>query len=156
MFRLALIFYWLMTETVVSGLLPEHIRSYQDQLINLIQKPLERTGADKYYSANDVLDNCIKQEWQCWVACSQAEIIDCVFITHITPHPTGYKEFTIYLVGGRNLGKWLPQAWGLFKRYAKAHGCKGMAGGGRKGWLRALKRVEHNEFEHQLNFTVEI
>ncbi len=145
-----------MGQAVVSGLLPEYIPVYRDQLRALIDKPLKRTGADKYYTSDHVLEKCLKREWQCWVACSQAEVIDCAFITFISDNPTGYNEFNIHLVGGKNLHEWLPIAWGLFKNFAKARGCKAITGGGRAGWVKALNKVEPNKFESQYSFTVEI
>ncbi|MCP4089615.1 MAG: hypothetical protein GY746_07460 [Gammaproteobacteria bacterium] len=145
-----------MGETVVTGLSSDQIHHYADQLATLLVKPLERTGADKYYAPYDVLAKCVNREWQCWAACSEKDKIDCIFITAIIPFPTGYREFSISLVGGSNIDMWLPQAWGLFKDYAKTHQCDAMTGGGRKGWLKVLQSVEAGNFKRKLKFVVEI
>jgi len=148
-----------MTDTVVSGLMPDQIIYYQDQLEKLIEKPLQRMGADKHYSVKDVLQKCLDLEWQCWGACSQKEKIDCVFVTRIDVFPQT-KVFTIYLVGagvgGDSLSDWLPQAWGLFKRFAQAKGCSSIKGTGRTGWVKVLSTIEANKFTEHYSFSVEV
>lgn len=144
-----------MGEAVITGLMPDQITHYQDRLRELIEKPLNKTGADTYYSADDVLDRCCSYKWQCWVACSEVEKIDCVFITHIDIYPK-CKTFTIHFVGGEKIEKWLAQAWSIFKDYAKANNCKSIVGMGRKGWIKVLNKVEHNEFNERFSFSVEV
>jgi hypothetical protein len=144
-----------MGKTIVTGLMPEQIIFYQDQLKELIEKPLKKTG-DEYYLPEHVIQKCITFEWQCWVACSEAEKIDCVFITYITVYPTGHKEFTVFLVGGEKIEQWLKQAWELFKKYAKAHQCKKIVCMGRKGWRRELIKIDSGKLEEQYAFTIEV
>lgn len=138
-----------------TGVMPEDISLYWDDLCRLIEKPLKKTDADKYYTPDDVLWKCVNKDWQCWISWHDKQI-DCVFITFIQEYPTGYRSFVIYLVGGERINDWLSQAWSVFKDYAKANGCGEIVGMGREGWLRALKKVETNPIEPLLRFSVRL
>ena len=139
----------------LTGLQRDEIPAYWDLLVPLIEKPLKRTGADKYYEPDDVLWKCISKAWQCWIAWSN-DRIDCVFITYITEHPTGFRSFVVYLVGGSRIDSWLDNVWPTFKAYAKENGCGEINGLGRKGWLRKLKEVEDAPLEEHLRFSVRL
>jgi hypothetical protein len=141
-----------MGKALVFGLMPDQIIDYQDQLKALIEKPLKKFNG-KCYTPEHVIEKCLNFEWQCWVACSEKEKIDCVFITFITVYPTGHKIFNIPYVGGSNIGKWFNQGWAVLKSYAKANNCNEIQGGRREGWMRMLS--EEN-FEKRLIFSVEI
>lgn len=143
------------TGTQFTGLLSNQVPIYWDTLSNLLEKPLKKTGADKYYTADDVLWRCVNKDWQCWIAWHEDKI-DCAFVTYITPYPTGFRSFVIYLVGGNKIDEWLSQAWNVFKDYAKANNCEEIVGMGRKGWLRELEKVEDAPLEPMLRFSVRI
>lgn len=138
-----------------TGIRSKEVPIYWDSLAKLIEKPLQRTDAGKYYTANDVLWKCVNKEWQCWVALSDTDI-DCVFITYVASFPTGYRSFVVYLVGGSQIDKWLLEAWTTLKEYARASKCSEINGMGRKGWLRALKKVESEPIEEHIRFSVEL
>jgi hypothetical protein len=139
----------------LTGLQPDEIPVYWDVLVPLVQKPLDRMGADKYYTADDVLWKCVGERWQCWIAWSNDKI-DCCFITYVVEYPTGFRSFVIYLVGGSRIDSWLDLAWNTFKAYAKEKGCGEISGMGRHGWLRELKKVEPDPIEEHLRFSVRI
>lgn len=135
--------------------IPSHdVWRFRDQLAPLVEKPLKRTDAGRYHTVESVLEKCANADWQCWVAFS--DNIDCVFVTYMTDFPTGMRSFVVYLVGGTNIDHWLVEAWGTFKEYAKQNGCGEVVGMGRKGWLRALEKVEGKPLETHIRFSVEI
>ena len=142
-------------KTFLTGLKSDEIPAYWDLLVPLFEKPLKRTGADKYYDADDVLWKCVNREWQCWIAWSN-DRIDCAFATYIVEHPTGFRSFVVYLVGGSRIDTWLDQVWSTFKAYAKENNCSEINGLGRKGWLRKLKEVEDGPIDEHLRFSVRI
>jgi hypothetical protein len=137
-----------------TGLQADEISKFWDELVVLLDKPLKKTNARKHYSPEDALYKCMDRDWQCWVAFTTE--IDCVFITYIETYPTGHKNLVIYLVGGSKIDSWLQEAWETFKDYANFHQCKQIVGMGRKGWLKMLKKVEDNDFEEHLTFSVEV
>lgn len=137
-----------------TGLLIEDINANWHELCELLKKPLEKTEATQYYTPEHVLWKCIDEKWQCWAAVTDQ--IDCVFITYVTTYPTGYKTFTIYLVGGSKIDTWLEEAWNTFKSFAKHHHCGELVGMGRKGWIKTLKKVESNELDEKFTFSVRI
>ena len=137
-----------------SGIIPEDIPKYWDELANLLEKPLAKTDSAKYYTPDDILWKCVNQDWQCWIAWSDK--IDAVFTTYVSTYPTGYKTFTINFVGGEKMYEWLPTAWNTFKAFADENSCNEIVGLGRRGWLRALTKVEDSKFEEKLTFSVEI
>jgi hypothetical protein len=139
---------------MLTGLDRADIADHWDELAELIAKPLKKTETEHLYTPDDVLWKCVETDWQCWASVSNK--IDCVFITYITPYPTGYKTFTVYLVGGHRIHTWLEEAWNLFKAYAKHNNCSEIIGMGREGWLRVLPKVEENEFRERLTFSVRI
>ncbi len=145
-----------MGETVISGLSADQIHHYADQLAALLMKPLERTGAAKYYAPYDVLAKCVNRDWQCWAACSEKDKIDCVFITYITKYPTGLGELSFYAVGGENMVQWLKGGWELFTDFAKSNDCTSISGLGRDGWGRVLERVAPGQVDTQALYRVEI
>lgn len=138
---------------VFTGLDAKEIARDKERLEELLWLPLRRTEADKHYSPQHVLEKCSSYEWQCWVARCD-EDIDCVFVTYISVYPTGLKVFNVYLVGGTNMVEWLATAWRTFKAYARHHGCAEIAGAGRQGWLRELKKVESGKFSTHLSWVV--
>ncbi len=137
-----------------TGLDSEDIAQHWDELAVLFEKPLKRTGADRLYEPDDVLWKCANYEWQCWAWIEDE--IKCAFATYIESFPTGAANFVVYLVGGKDIEKWLDIAWPIFKMYAKEKGCDRLVGMGREGWLRALQRVEDQPFHKDLVFSVEI
>lgn len=142
-------------DSYFTGFQINDIGMYWDELCELLEKPLKKTDAEKYYTPDDVLWKCIDKKWQCWVAWSENKI-DCVFITYITEYPTKYRSFVIYLVGGSKINDWLVTAWDAFKDYAKENFCGEINGMGRKGWLRKLKEVEENPLEEHMRFSVRL
>ena len=137
-----------------TGIQSSEIDALADKLVPLIEKPLKRTDAWKYYTPWNVLHKCRNKDWQCWVA--MTEKVDCVFITYISEFPTGYRSFVVYLVGGEKINTWLDAAWNTLKEYAKAMGCKEINWFGRKGWTRALESVEKAPIQKHLRFSVEL
>ncbi len=130
-----------MIEGIRSGMIPY----YWDQLEPLIKRPLKRMGADKYYSLEDIRERLETAQWQCWAATSRPEVIDAAFVTFIEVYPTGYKEFCIYLVGGRGLSEWMDEAFKVANEYARHMGCSSVKGIGRVGW----KRVSGEPISHK-------
>ena len=137
-----------------TGLDSEDIACHWDELCKLFEKPLKRTGADRLYEPDDVLWKCANYDWQCWAYIDST--IKCAFATYIEEYPTGAKNFVVYLVGGTDIDEWLNIAWPVFKEYAKAHGCDRLGGMGRKGWLRAIRRIENQPLHEDMMFSVEI
>jgi hypothetical protein len=137
----------------ITGIVSGDIGLYREILLPLAEKPLKKTGAIKYITPEQVLEKCENREWQCWVA-HDGMNVEAAFFTYITPYPTGFKTFTIDLVGGENLERWIEQAWGIFKAYAKEHGCGEIIGAGRKGWIKVIGKMD--KIEDKTRFGVEV
>jgi len=138
-----------------TGLPPNEIPKYWDEIEPLIRKPLKRTGGDKFYDTTDVMWKCINTDWQLWIAWN-SEGIDAAITTYIEEYPSGYRTFTIYLVGGVYIERWLKTAWSILKAYAKQHKCNEIIGMGREGWPRKLKDVESGEFKPKFIWGIEV
>lgn len=134
-----------------TGLQAQEIQQYWDLLVPLLEKPLKKTGTIRYIHPEHALQKCMLREWQCWIA-HNGERIQAAFITYITPHPTGWKTFTIDLAGGEDIDQWLPEVWDTFKEYARANGCDEVVLAGRKGWLRKLD----DDLETDMRFRLEL
>lgn len=144
------------SQSYLTGLQPDEIPAYWDLLVPLIDKVLDQMNLEKYHSADDVLWKCVHKKWQCWIAWSN-DRIDCVFITYMMDHPSGWKTFVPYMVGGSKMEQWFDLVWNTFKAYAKEHGCDEIDGLGRVGWLPLLKRRgESVEIEKVYKFGMRI
>jgi hypothetical protein len=121
-------------------------------LLPLVKKPLERMGAEKGVTPSHVLQRCLTLEWQCWATTN----FSCIFITQIVIQPTGYRTLNIYLIGGAGLGDWLESAWDVFKNFGRHTNCSEIVGRGRKGWVKALQKIEPKKLDIQYRISVEI
>ena len=141
-----------MGKTVIKLLSDDEIASNFQRLLPLIRKPLKRMKAEKNITPSHVLQRCLAPEWQCWVTTN----FSCIFITNISIQPTGYRILSIYLIGGAGLDSWLESAWNTFKDFGRHVGCSEVVGRGRKGWVKALQKVEPKKLDVQYRISVEI
>lgn len=102
----------------------------------MIQKPLTKTGADKYFSTRDIKKLIKSHNMQLWVAVVDDKPV-AAFVTQIIEYPK-CKVFDVFLVGGEKMRDWINEAWETLKQYGKECHCKGIRGFGREGWVRAL------------------
>ena len=72
--------------------------------------------------------------WVAWDA-EEKTVIGTV-VTLIQSYPNGLREFQVWLVGGRDLKRWMKPGMLILEDYARAEGCAELTGGLRKGWLR--------------------
>lgn len=102
----------------------------------MILKPLQRTGADKYYSLETIRKSCHNHSMQLWVAVVDDKPV-AAFVTQIIKYPLR-SVFDVFLVGGEQMDDWIDEAWTTLKAYAKNCHCDGIRGFGRAGWVRRL------------------
>lgn len=67
---------------------------------------------------------------------SQQKAVLGAVVTLINEYPSGFRELQVWLVGGRDLKRWMKPGMAILEDFARAHGCSEMTGGLRKGWLR--------------------
>jgi len=120
----------------------------------LIKKPLERMGDIERYTTDVIRERLNNCELQCWAAIGPNNEILCVFITRITEYPTGYKDLTIWLVGGKGLKYWITEAWSLFVEFGKYHKCGRIVTCGRPGWNKLIGKMA--DIEETTGFTAEL
>ncbi len=75
-----------------------------------------------------------------WVALNEKNETAAALTTHIASYPAR-KMLSIDFVGGDEMAGWLPTASDTFRRYASDTGLDGVEGGGRAGWVRALRKL---------------
>jgi hypothetical protein len=146
-----------MDESQFSGVPAEYIEGIWNQIEPLILKPLERLEVLHKVTPVHVKERLLVSDYQCWIAASEPDKIDACFITYIDVFPTGYKEFVIFLVGGKNLVGWSQIAGKTLMQFAKYHDCKTLRGLGRKGWMRAFEAAfPGHKAKPELSFTFEV
>ena len=104
----------------------------------MLDKALTRTGLDKDWSTESLLQLCQSGEMQCWVAHENDEIL-VVALTEIVEYPLR-KVLGIPFVGAKrgSIRRWLGHLE-MLKDYARENDCEAIRGGGRFGWKRAIK-----------------
>lgn len=95
--------------------------------------------ADGLIEARHILDEIERAERQLWVVCLDGTPA-AVATTRIDVHPTGIRVLSVPTVGGSGMDLWLGPLVDTLRRYARAQGCVGLEGCGRRGWTRALKK----------------
>lgn len=87
------------------------------------------------FSPESIMEALKNRDMQLWIGVEEMEI-KCCFITEIVAYPKARVLVVQFAYGiGRKFIK--PAVW-LCRRYAKAHGCRYMNFGGRRGWKRHL------------------
>lgn len=109
--------------------------------------------ADGLITTDDILKEIIREDRQLWVVEVNGAPM-AVATTRIDMHPTGVKILSVPTVGGSGMDIWLGSLLDTLRRYAKEHGCSGMEGCGRRGWVRALKK--HGWQERCVTVTTEV
>jgi len=99
----------------------------------LIQRGLEATNADIYYTVDSILNDIAEDQKQLWV------FDETIVVTNIILYPTGLKELNLFLVAGENMN--FEHIMEVLLGYAKHCHCQSIAGAGRKGWIRHAQRV---------------
>lgn len=63
-------------------------------------------------------------------------------VTRLNRHlETGRLDCRIWLVGGRDLARWLPDFLAKLIPWARAEGCACLSGSGRPGWTRIARKL---------------
>lgn len=117
---------------MMYGIPSESVPDVRDRALPLVERGLKATGADVYWPAEWVLDECEARNKQLWVGGD----FEWLAITQISVYPTGLKELDVFVVAGDGIEEWYPVMVETLKEFGKAVGCRLIAGNGRKGWLK--------------------
>lgn len=118
------------------GILSSDIERFWDSIKDAILKGNRKADFLKWYPLDHIKQRLQTAEWQCW------RDDETFFLTCITIFPSGYKEFEILLVCGKNIEQWNKKAWGTLRSFANYHECDEIKFMGRKGWQRYGKAFE--------------
>lgn len=99
---------------------------------DLVAGSLRKAPSD--FSAGDAWTRCRSGDWFLLLAWNEEHRIGGFTIWHFTAN--GF--FVCALLGGRNMGEWLPQTLKVATSIAKAHGCN-IAGACRPGLMKLLQ-----------------
>lgn len=116
----------------------------------MIQKPLKRTDADKYYTISDIKDLLHEKKMQLWVVVIEKKIVAAI-VTTITAYPQ-INVIEVLFAGGTKMKSWANLAWDTFKQYGKENNCSIIKSGGREGWIRVLndKTIVNTSWESEI------
>ena len=105
----------------------------------MIAKGLEYS--EGRFTVASILDDLLNDKRQLWVVVNEeSEEIVCAAITYVSKYPA--REFlTVMVLGGTQLKGWIADLVDTFKRFADDVGADGMEFTGRKGWIRALRKL---------------
>lgn len=123
-------------EVIFDGVPAEMLDIAWPTLAPMVLKPLQRTGADKCFSLENILQACREQKMQLWTALVD-DVPVAAFVTQIITFPRR-QVFDVFLVGGEQMDDWIEKAWATLKAYAKDCHCDGIRGFGRPGWVKRL------------------
>ena len=98
---------------------------------------MARDRAGRYLPV-DILDLLLKRDAQLWIVWDDGVVA--AIVTQIVVYPR-LKELHILGIGGIDRKSWHDDAEAVLANFAKEKGCKVMASGGRRGWLRVLNPI---------------
>lgn len=119
------------------GLQQNEIEPFWPYVKPFIEKAMRRTGVDKDYDPEFVLNQLLTNKMQCWVGHKDQEI-RVVHVTAIDEYPKR-RVLGIPFVGavGGSIDEWIDHIE-VFKEFAREHECQAIRGWGRKGWEKVL------------------
>lgn len=89
---------------------------------------------DGKYRPEDVLARCCTGRAQLWIAWNEAAACAlAAIVTQIQRFPRR-TEAEIWLVGGEDRKRWVPEALGTLEAWAREQGCNSIEAAGRPGW----------------------
>lgn len=122
---------------VATGIPIAHLDLVWHELWPLIE-PAWRRSREK----GDLLAGLRARRLQLWAVYEGRTPIAAV-VTRLNRHPgpRHHLDCRIWLVGGRDLARWLPDFLAKLIPWARAEGCACLSGAGRKGWTRIARRL---------------
>ena len=120
------------------GLQPDEIEPCWPTVRPFIAKAMARTGIDKNYDVDHLLQYCKKGEMQVWVGHDDVDVV-VVHVTEVEVYPKR-KILAIPFTGAveGTIDDWLDHIK-VFEAFAQAHGCAAVRGFGRLGWIKKLE-----------------
>lgn len=90
----------------------------------------------------DLLTGLAARRLQLW-AIYQGSVPIAAVVTRLNRHlgPRDHLDCRIWLVGGRDLARWLGDFLEKLIPWARAEGCACLSGSGRKGWTRIARQL---------------
>lgn len=79
-----------------------------------------------------------------WVAMDDQNRMKATITTRVYDYPEG-RSLEMDWIGGEDMEEWLPAFQERLEAYARDMGCDFMAGQGRKGWSKPLKKLGWEE-----------
>jgi len=92
------------------------------------------------YNLQSVYELLKKRYIALWVAMDEDHKIKAAITTRIFQYPEG-RGLEMDWIGGDGMEEWLPPFQDALEKYALDNGCDFMAGQGRKGWEKPLKKL---------------
>lgn len=123
----------------IKAIKPENVEGWWPYVQPLLKPAVARSGGR---ATLDTLYAGLKESrYILWVAKHQDALdISAAMTTHVATYPAR-KILSIDFVGGSEMDGWLPAASDTFRRYARDTGLDGVEGGGRPGWVKALRAL---------------
>lgn len=87
----------------------------------------------------DILEKLARRDYQMWVVLLESEVA-AVVVTSLRVAPRR-KIVRIEYLGGQDADVWIQTLGDSLSAWAKANGCSHLEAGGRKGWMKLLKKI---------------
>jgi len=132
----------------------ENIETYWEHAKPYVEKALKKTGADAEYKIDDIRNALIRGDMQLWIWADDGEIL-AVGVSEILCYPQ-MKILSVPFAGAEKMSieAWFEGSLDELIRFAKAHGCKGIKGYGRYGWIKKFKKL--GNVRSEASFILEI
>lgn len=132
----------------------ENIDTYWECAKPYIEKALKRNDSTSDYSLDDIRNSLIRGKMQLWIWPYDGEIL-AVGVSEILCYPQ-QKILSVPYAGAEKMTieEWLEGSMDELIAFAKAHGCSGVKGYGRYGWIKRFKKF--GRVRSEASFILEI
>ena len=131
----------------LAGIKASMVDECWDKLKPYVIKAMVKTGADNYWSIEDIYSEIKSRDCQLWAIIDDDKLIGAV-VTRILMFPK-CKAFHVWFVAADNMNTF-DDTVGTLKKYGKSLGCNKFMGSGRKGWTRVFKEKP----KYEVNWTI--
>ncbi len=122
----------------VKAVAPDRLKAFWPVVAPLLAPAVAQSGGR--VTMRTLYEGLTEHRYLLWVALNDQEETTAALTTRVASYPAR-KMLSIDFVGGADMDGWLPTASATFRAYARDTGLDGVEGGGRPGWVKALKRL---------------
>lgn len=121
----------------VQAIPPQNVKAWWPTVAPMLAPAVGQSGGRVTMAT--LYRGLVESRYLLWLARLDEQVL-AAMTTHVATYPAR-KMLSIDFVGGADMEGWLPTASETFRAYARDTGLDGVEGGGRPGWVKALKRL---------------